>query len=59
MATSKQAKESIAGGCLCGKVRYTVDFPAECPWPPDVSIPVSSRILSCNEEDDHNYKTEI
>ncbi|MCJ1465394.1 hypothetical protein MMC07_004012 [Pseudocyphellaria aurata] len=35
MATSKQTAESIAGGCLCEKVRYTIDFPAGCQWPPD------------------------
>jgi hypothetical protein len=26
--------ESIAGGCLCGAIRFTVVFPNESDWPP-------------------------
>ncbi|RSM08322.1 hypothetical protein CEP52_004770 [Fusarium oligoseptatum] len=25
---------SITGGCLCGAIRYTINFTAEFPWPP-------------------------
>lgn len=27
----------ITGGCLCGAIRYTVNFNQEYPWPPIVS----------------------
>ncbi len=41
MAQAEKEKEKetrrITGGCLCAKVRYAIDFPAELQWPPAVS----------------------
>ncbi|KAL9020420.1 MAG: hypothetical protein Q9185_002295 [Variospora sp. 1 TL-2023] len=34
MAILQEAKDSITGGCLCGAVRYTLDFPKGSSWPP-------------------------
>lgn len=30
--------QTIAGGCLCGNVRYTIAFPDKADWPPGVSL---------------------
>jgi hypothetical protein len=32
--TDTARPESIAGGCLCGAVRFVVVFPNESDWPP-------------------------
>ncbi|KAF4546096.1 uncharacterized protein LTHEOB_4748 [Lasiodiplodia theobromae] len=32
--TSASRPDSISGGCLCGAIRYTIQFPAGAEWPP-------------------------
>lgn len=32
--------DQIAGGCLCGAIRYTIDFPDAESWPPGVSLSI-------------------
>ncbi|KAL8836516.1 MAG: hypothetical protein Q9205_000226 [Flavoplaca limonia] len=43
MAILDKAKESLTGGCLCGAVRYVLDFPPGSSWPPD------SHICQCTQ----------
>ena len=37
MASTYDVHENITGGCLCGKIRYEISFPAAASWPPEVS----------------------
>jgi len=43
MATKSPAHEPITGGCLCGQVRYTINFPSADSWPP------SSHCCQCTQ----------
>ncbi|CAL8576937.1 hypothetical protein XPA_002799 [Xanthoria parietina] len=43
MAILDKATESLTGGCLCGAVRYILDFPQGSSWPPD------SHICQCTQ----------
>jgi hypothetical protein len=38
--------ESIAGGCLCGAIRFTISFPNDADWPPQGVRPLPSLTLS-------------
>ncbi|KAF2241016.1 hypothetical protein BU26DRAFT_525550 [Trematosphaeria pertusa] len=42
--------DSISGGCLCGAIRFTVNFPNESDWPPKgvCSSPSRCRISTAN-----------
>ncbi|KAI4093194.1 MAG: hypothetical protein LQ344_003021 [Seirophora lacunosa] len=43
MAILQEARDSVTGGCLCGAVRYTVDFPKGSNWPPQ------SHLCQCTQ----------
>ncbi|KAL8738392.1 MAG: hypothetical protein Q9181_000814 [Wetmoreana brouardii] len=43
MAILDKAKPTVTGGCLCGAVRYSIDFPAGSTWPPE------SHICQCTQ----------
>ncbi|KAF2459202.1 Mss4-like protein [Lineolata rhizophorae] len=30
--------EKLSAGCLCGAIRFTINFPPEAPWPPSFQI---------------------
>lgn len=50
MASSWQ----ITGGCLCGQVRYSIDFSADYPWPPAVSLRGGSFDFGHRRKDKEN-----
>ncbi|KAH7371686.1 Mss4-like protein [Pyrenochaeta sp. MPI-SDFR-AT-0127] len=35
--SERERPSKIAGGCLCGSLRYTIDFPEVSSWPPEVT----------------------
>lgn len=36
--TVDDGRSPLGGGCLCGSVRYTIDFPENHQYPPVVSV---------------------
>ncbi|KAH8424754.1 GFA family protein [Aspergillus melleus] len=37
MSTDLDSPSQISGGCLCGAIRYVIDFSGESTWPPESS----------------------
>ncbi|KAI9712549.1 MAG: hypothetical protein M1812_006858 [Candelaria pacifica] len=46
MSSGSQYPSNITGGCLCGAIRYTVDFPEGSVWPP---TPQSCQCTLCRK----------
>lgn len=59
MPTLTEANPTITGGCLCGSVRYAIEYPAGSQWPPDVRIPTPFNFDLANKAPPLTYPRRI